>query len=1112
MKRIRKYVLGGCLAAAILLVIGIVLFLGSRWLTASDAARQKIAAETVRLTGGILNYEKLTLHLLPLPHLTALQVDFQIPEKVSLETAALEIYPDWPALVRGAFELQDVVIVRPAARVEMARPTVADGVSAKAFPPGGLQETATMLFAALSRLGPDSKIKVKDGTVDLVRPDKPVLKIERINLRANRYAQMVTLDLSCRSQISGRLKFKGTVNIETRNSDGRFKLDGLNARALLAELPPLAGIGLSDTRLDLEVIYTSQAAEKVQARVACRIPEVRLTRKKESLVLQNAQLKGDIEADAQKLSWDINSFKVGSLDLDLDSEGTLVFGSRTRPATLSLNAVGWHIDVAAVARSFRKLAGDQAWVQTAFNVARAGVLTKTTCRLVARRVDDGWLVPQIRAAGRLDRGLIAIQDAELDLADVSGDVVLENQRVEFKQMRGRLSYGAFDKLDAWIDWHKTATLAVTAPRGTLDLSKFYPWLTGLEGLQHLQEFVYTAEGELALTQIELGGPLTSPSDWKIDIAAGVKEVLITSPQLGGPLHLSQGSAEFKSRELELKQVHAKYLDADMIISGKIIGDPGDPELLQLSLDGTAGEETLTWCRQWIKVPEYLRVKAPLKITGMNLQWDAQPQVTVKGAITTAGGVRLMTDAAFAPEHWQISRLELNDDSSHAFFKLIRAGQRVDLDYTGKLHKTTLDRIFNQNQILNGWIEGKLQASVDMRNLSASRLTGMLQGAGLVVPGPSKVPIEFQRFVLDGQGETVSLQAAELTVGGTPMHLRGTAGAGPRRSLTFDLDLAAESLDGALLKTIWETPTSRGVQPEARMKAELPIEGVVRFTTQRFTFKEYTWSPLDATITVQAENTKVAVTRADICGIATPGTIIYKAGEWNLAFKPAAKMKNLQTAWQCLQSRPLQADSVFNLIGNVASKGEPADLITNLRGDLSFSSDDGSIHRANILTKIFSLLNITEIFAGKTSGLGEKGFGYDAIRAHAAIKAGMLDFDNILLDGHAMKISGKGTVNLVDEMVDLTLLVAPLKTIDRLVKQVPVVGYITGGSILSVPVRIRGSASDPSVVLLPPAAVGRGLVGILERTLKVPLKVVEYLPGVNLPKEQPADSQTGETQP
>ena len=79
MSRTRKYLLAGTLTLLVLGAVLITLVLASRWLTGSDVVRDKITAEAARLTGGKLRYDKLALHLLPLPHVTALQVDFRVP-------------------------------------------------------------------------------------------------------------------------------------------------------------------------------------------------------------------------------------------------------------------------------------------------------------------------------------------------------------------------------------------------------------------------------------------------------------------------------------------------------------------------------------------------------------------------------------------------------------------------------------------------------------------------------------------------------------------------------------------------------------------------------------------------------------------------------------------------------------------------------------------------------------------------------------------------------------------------------------------------------------------------------------------------------------------------
>jgi len=1114
LKRIRKYFLAGGLVVVLLVAVGIGLVLGSRWLTGSEVVRSKIAAETTRLTGGQLHYEKLVLNLLPLPHLTAEKVDFQIPGKVALNAAALAIYPDFPALLTGSLELEDFVIDRPEIRVDVAQRTTRAVPTAKVDSQKKLQESLAAFFGALARLGPDLRIKVKDGQITVLRPDKPELNLEQINLYLRSREQLVDLVLDCLSPLSGQLSFKGKANLESRGGSGRLEVDGLNVRALLAELPPLPGITISDTRLGLEVVFTTEEAEKIEAWVAARLPDVRIQRQKRRLELQDIVLKGDINADFKTLAWDINTFRIASRELDLESRGEFTYGSSSRPLSLILDAVGRRIDVAAVARGFTEFAGDVGWVQTAFKVARAGTLTKATCHLETHRTAEGWTVPQLKAAGHLDQGLIFIPGAEMDLEAVSGEVLLVNQRVDFKKMKGRLPYGTFAKVDAFIDWQKEAQLGISASRAKVHLEKFYPWLAAFKGLQDMRQFISTAEGDLDLTRLGIEGPLAKPAAWIIEAATGVKAVIISSPKLDGPLQLSQGYVGFKPRSFTLDNLQVQYLDANLTTTSEILGKPGQPEAMHLSLDGSLGEQAMVWARRFLELPEHLRVQPPLKFSGVNLKWDNRGNVAIKGELAAGGGTRASAEAAFAPGRWEIKRFELDDGISDISIKLTRAADRIELDYAGKLQKTTLDRILKENKSLKGWVDGKLKASLDIKNLRASNVTGTLQGEGLIVRGLPVSALEFERFSLECRGKNASLQSADLLFTGAPMHLKGTAGI-TDAAYTFDLELTADSLDAAAFAKIQKETSDAPKKPDAPPREKPPINGIVRFKTPRFTFKDYTWKPLHANITIQSDVVNIAVTQADLCGIATPGTIRIEPDGMHLAFRPSAGKKNMQATWECLQDKPLRADSFFSLIGTVEAHGPTEDLMQNLQGDIAFSSDDGMIYRSNMLTKIFAFLNVTEVFAGKVSGLGEKGFGYDAIRAHAVIQSGVLDFDEILVDGHTMKVSGEGTVDLMNDNLDLNLLVAPLKTVDRLVKKMPVVGYITGGSVLSAPVRIQGSTADPQVRPLPPAAVGRGLMGILERTLKAPLKVVESLPGgdetredsMEEPKQVPAGTAT-----
>ena len=75
-------------------------------------------------------------------------------------------------------------------------------------------------------------------------------------------------------------------------------------------------------------------------------------------------------------------------------------------------------------------------------------------------------------------------------------------------------------------------------------------------------------------------------------------------------------------------------------------------------------------------------------------------------------------------------------------------------------------------------------------------------------------------------------------------------------------------------------------------------------------------------------------------------------------------------------------------------------------------------------------------------------------------------------------------------MDLIVLVAPFKTLDRIVAVIPLIGHILGGKLISIPFQAKGDLSNPQVIILPPTAVGANVLGILERTLKLPITIIQ----------------------
>lgn len=101
---------------------------------------------------------------------------------------------------------------------------------------------------------------------------------------------------------------------------------------------------------------------------------------------------------------------------------------------------------------------------------------------------------------------------------------------------------------------------------------------------------------------------------------------------------------------------------------------------------------------------------------------------------------------------------------------------------------------------------------------------------------------------------------------------------------------------------------------------------------------------------------------------------------------------------------------------------------------------------------------------------------------------------MVLDGD-LPMVGHGKVDLVTQKLDLQILVAPTKTTNTVIRKIPVLGHILGGTLVQVPVRVTGTFEDSKVSLLEPAAVAKNLLGIAERTFLLPVELIRpVLPG------------------
>lgn len=162
------------------------------------------------------------------------------------------------------------------------------------------------------------------------------------------------------------------------------------------------------------------------------------------------------------------------------------------------------------------------------------------------------------------------------------------------------------------------------------------------------------------------------------------------------------------------------------------------------------------------------------------------------------------------------------------------------------------------------------------------------------------------------------------------------------------------------------------------------------------------------------------------------------------------------------------------------------------GGIALAVEDGVLRRFKVLSKVFSVLNVSQIFSLKLPDMAQQGMPFNRIDGNLQLVEGVLSSEDVLVDSDAMNLSMVGEIDLVNNTIDATLGVKPLGTVDKIVSKIPIAGWILGGeekALITAHFRIRGSRADPEVYPVPISSVSQKVLGIFKRVLGLPGKVI-----------------------
>ncbi|MDD2899772.1 MAG: AsmA-like C-terminal domain-containing protein [Desulfuromonadaceae bacterium] len=188
----------------------------------------------------------------------------------------------------------------------------------------------------------------------------------------------------------------------------------------------------------------------------------------------------------------------------------------------------------------------------------------------------------------------------------------------------------------------------------------------------------------------------------------------------------------------------------------------------------------------------------------------------------------------------------------------------------------------------------------------------------------------------------------------------------------------------------------------------------------------------------------------------------------------------------------EVTGTLTLGGNLTARGNTLlDVKKSALGNLHLNMYSGKLRKFNTLSKVFSILNVSQLLKFKLPDMASGGMPYSSVKGTIAVKDGILTTTDLFISSNAINVSIVGNADVVKEELNLTLGAQPLQTVDKIVNRIPIVGWLLTGkdkNLLTAYFEAKGKWSDPQVSAIPVKSMGKGIFDIFIRAFQLPVKL------------------------
>ncbi len=670
-------------------------------------------------------------------------------------------------------------------------------------------------------------------------------------------------------------------------------------------------------------------------------------------------------------------------------------------------------------------------------------------------------------------------------SSLNGRLVFRAGNIELENIQGTYGNTYFHRIEGTLTSIKEnprVRLSISADVDTAQLLKEVKKTIPEEPLKSIE-----LSGRAAL-ELQMEGIATEPSSIDFNGSVTLDSVRASYSPLKPLSLVASGTVEFDRTSVRIKGLSASYRDSSLTIEGTIADYKKSPSL-DMEVRGLAGYGLTS-----------MYLKEPV------LTYPADLKVHIKGSMDSLN----ISSVVDLSKSGLIYREIIHKDRGYPL--LVRSTVRVKKD---RLYIKDAAIVSGKSRLnVEGYVKkGHYSLKLHSRSLKVEDIRGIFRHIQTDSPAMGSIYVNlslkdspygtsidgkvtvkdglfrstlFRNSVRDmnlvarfsGKGADVVLK--KLYIGKS--HLSGKINL---------LDIRKRIVSFSLVSDFLDTDDFLTIHKKEKTPKGYPVKAKGKLTAKAGRVHRVTFWNLSADVTVDPYSIRFEPVSFTSHGGQVAGLAALYSGLTDRKFKLKFRASRLKLS-PLLKDLGVKKEVLtgrFTAVFDIDCKREEP-YTRGLNGTIKAVAKDGKLWKFIVLSKIFSVVNIISI-----TDLFEEGLPYKKIRGDFTLKNGVISTDNLVLDSKSLRMSAIGSIDITEKTIDTTLGLHPFVTIDKIISKIPLVGWIITGkdkSTVTMYYEIKGPLKNPHVEPIPIKGLGTQMLGIFQRLLTSPIKVMEPL--------------------